>query len=331
MLSPQIVDQFTMQQSLCIPPPHNTPPKRPRDKPAITKTDTMYIRIFDETQSCSRITDVLERLYETARMFQYGRKKAVYLTTGDDYTHVVIFNYAMPNILPHIPREHVIGFSHKVHGQLLLPQMFVEYAQKYIRAYYVGDICNCKLGQPFIQGRTFPLYSQPTSHHPHITKSKIMSISSTLKLNSPGHRYRRELVNRIIASTLPIDIYGHGCIEHQNNQSDPRLCGSYPELNPDIMFDDYMFHVTVENYNSDIQYTSKLVNTLVRGTIPVYNGSYAYPEMVVRMCGNLDADFALLMDIIKDPLRFYRSVDIEGVKKNENLLVHLPQLMSIGA
>ena len=308
----------------------------------------MIVRIFSDTgcfkpiettnnenvhytqQFSTSISDIAERLY--------GRHKAIRLTNKNNYTHAVILNYAMPEI--NISAEYVIGFAH-VSMRHIPPPIFIAYAQKHIGVYYVGDNnnnTNTALNRPFMQGRTFPLYSPPKcAPFPAITR-KIMSICATLKLHTPGQIYRRKLVSYILASNLPIDIYGHGCIEYQSNAYnqgmivDTRLCGSYPENDPSIMLDTYLFHVTVENYNSESQYTDKLINALVRGTVPVYKGSAAainmYSDMMISLCGNIKADCALLSDICRDPMRFYRHVNVPQVIKNENLLMHLLTLYS---
>jgi len=294
-----------------------------------TKPEKMRVRVFIEGYTDpNRIVEMLDRLYNSTRAKKMNR---VYLTANNDFTHAILINYAMPDLT--ISRDNVIGFAHVNMRKNSPSPAFIAYAQKHVRKYFIGDIDELHNPwetsmDPFCEGRVFPMYS-PITTPLKTTKTKLMSISATLNLNTPGHKYRRKLVARIIESTLPIDVYGHGCIEYQSNE-DKRICGTYPESCPAIMYDDYMYHITMENYSSNAQYSEKLVDALVRGTIPVYNGSVIvkeiYSNMIVPLCGNIDADFALLHDIVRDPMRFYKSVDAHTVKQKENLLAHLPQL-----
>ena len=60
----------------------------------------------------------------------YGPDKKVYITNGDDYTHIIILNTAMPNIPQHISKENVIGLSFEPNVYLGLNDRFINYVQK---------------------------------------------------------------------------------------------------------------------------------------------------------------------------------------------------------
>jgi hypothetical protein len=76
----------------------------------------------------------------------YGINRKYIFTNKDDYTHVFIFNKAMPNIT-HIPKQNVVGFAHEPWPFLQLTNEFLLYAQTYIGCYYLGDKGN--LPYPF--------------------------------------------------------------------------------------------------------------------------------------------------------------------------------------
>ena len=73
-----------------------------------------------------------------------------------------------------------------------------------------------------------------------------MSILISEKLNAPGHKYRHILVQEILKTNLPINIYGRGC-ELYKNVNDIRIKGTF---NKNEMYDDYMFHICIENFST---------------------------------------------------------------------------------
>jgi hypothetical protein len=67
---------------------------------------------------------------------------SVSFTSDDDYTHVIIWNTAMPQIREGVPIENVIGFAYEPYVYLGLTNKFVEYAKQNIYKYYIGDQLN---------------------------------------------------------------------------------------------------------------------------------------------------------------------------------------------
>ena len=109
----------------------------------------MYrIRIFSNFCESDNCKDVYERLCEAELMENYGEDKEVYITNGNDFTHVIILNTAMPQIT-HIPKQNVIGFAFEPIHFLGLTEQFVRYAQQYIGKYYIGD--KYDLPEPFTE------------------------------------------------------------------------------------------------------------------------------------------------------------------------------------
>ena len=97
------------------------------------------IRIFSDdcdSSVCKRIVEMNAIISE----LDYGEDKSLFITDGEDYTYVIIWNTAMPKLRCDIPKENVIGFACEPLIYLGLTQQFITYAQKHIQKYYIGDI-----------------------------------------------------------------------------------------------------------------------------------------------------------------------------------------------
>lgn len=253
------------------------------------------IRVFSSFCDSNNCKEVYERLCQTHLLDYYG--KDLIFTSGDDYTHVVIMNIAMPTL--NVPRENVIGIAFEPPQFLNLTMEFIQYASKHIGVYFIGDT-RLDVGQ----GRIFNL---PKPFVPHFgfmwhcttseadkarttPRAKLMSLMVSDKGYAPGHKLRHELVKRILASNLPIDIYGRGCALY--NSSDSRLKGTFSEIEP---YEGYKYHIAIENFETEAYFSEKLMNPLLCGTIPIYNGCRTadayFPNSIIRIDG-YDADRA---------------------------------------
>ena len=81
----------------------------------------------------------------------FGESENIKLTESDDYTHAIIMNTAMPKLK--CPKKNVIGFAFEPIAFLGLCDKFVEYVQKNVGLYYIGE----KNGLPeeFIEHHSF--------------------------------------------------------------------------------------------------------------------------------------------------------------------------------
>ena len=168
------------------------------------------IRCFADFTTSEGIRDEYEskclNLVAPTLTSHYGIDKTYIFTTEDDYTHVFLFNKVMPDI-SHIPKQNVIGFAHEPLPFLQLTPEFIEYAQNYIGCYYLGDKEN--LPEPFAEGNGYlSCYLPPLMPLAPSATKKFMSIMISQKYQAPGHKYRHELVQEILNTDLPIDIYG---------------------------------------------------------------------------------------------------------------------------
>jgi hypothetical protein len=213
-------------------------------------------------------------------------------TNNDDYTHAVIINTAMPKLA--VSKENVIGLAFEPIEYLGLTKEFIEYAGKYIGKYFIGTKYN--LPEPFIEYFSFMWHCTPITRE-IINKTKIMSIIFSEKQNAPGHKYRYELIQKILETNLPIDIYGRGCniLKHVN---DERLKGTFSEMEPYI---DYKYHIAIENFRHQSYISEKFMNALICKCIPVYYGAYNidayFPKSCIKLSGNIIDDIKLISEI----------------------------------
>ena len=242
------------------------------------------------------------------------------ITDQDDYTHAIIINTVMPTLT--IPKRNVIGLAYEPLPFLGLSQTFIQYAVDNIHKYYIGD---CPPGLPdlFVAGNAFLTYNTPPRVLP--TKSKPLSIMVSQKRYAPGHIYRHTLVQAILASSLPIDIFGRGCADYANT-NDPRLkCGFNQDDN--ILYAGYNYHIAIENYRSRHYFSEKIINPLLCGTIPVYLGcvniEQYFPDNVILLSGDVERDMELLSDIIASPEKYHRDINIEHIENRVDLLANL--------
>jgi len=245
-------------------------------------------------------------------------------TNRDDYTHVILINKAMPNI-SHIPKENVIGLANEPLQFLNVTYDFVEYARKYIHRYYIGDKGN--LPEPFIEGYGFLLCYSPALKI-EIQKNKFMSIMISQKTNAPGHQYRHQLVQAILQTPLPIDIYGRGCMYYSTIQ-DERIKGIFDN---NELFEGYMFSICIENFQCNHYFSEKIINPLLQKVTPIYLGCYEinsyFPEMYLSLSGDISKDMILLQNIYKNPEKYIRTIDLKKVDDKVNLIANLPHLLS---
>jgi hypothetical protein len=285
----------------------------------ITKMPKYIIRIFSSFCSSTECKNKYEAIDEAFLEENYGSTKDIYITDGDDFTHVIILNTAMPK-LTNIPKKNVLGLAMEPPHFLGLQTPFIHYAQQYIGKYFIGQTFG--LPEPFIpyQGymwHTVPLKSLPAKPH-------MMSIMVSQKTQAPGHKYRHELVSKILESNLPIDIMGRGCKYYP---PDPRLKGEFYSLEPYLS---YQFHIAIENFQLGHYYSEKIIDPLFCGTTPVYLGCTSinnyFPGMVICLSGNVDKDFALLGDILANPEKYRKTIDIDAVKNTTSLVKNICKL-----
>jgi hypothetical protein len=230
-------------------------------------------------------------------------------TRGDDYTHAIILNTAMPPLS--IPKENIIGLAFEPIEFLNLTHEFIGYAKKYISFYLISD--KKTLPAPFTEHFAYMWHTTPLIELP--VKTKQVSLMISKKNHTFGHKYRHILCQTILKSDLPIDIYGNGC-KYYNMIKDPRLKGEFEGKEPYL---DYKFHIAIENFQTPHYFSEKIMDALICQTTPVYLGcqniNTYFPNSIIHLTGILDFDMKLLKNICKYPDDCIKAIDVEEIKR----------------
>ncbi len=144
-----------------------------------------------------------------------------------------------------------------------------------------------------------------------------------------GHMYRHMLVQGILREGLPVDIYGRGCAYYKIE--DDRLKGEFEELEP---YTDYDFHICIENIESNHYFSEKIVNPLLNGTTPIYLGCIniqQYFGKIITLTKNPVSDLELLKNILREPEKYKKNIDLERVKDTVYLYRNLDYIFKKNA
>jgi hypothetical protein len=276
------------------------------------------IKIFCSFTTSRNCKEVYERINNVSDIEFYGKNKKIYITEDEDYTHAILINTPMPNLT--IPKENVIGLAFEPVKFLGLSSIFIEYAKKNIGKYYIGDKNN--LPEPFIEHFGYMWYSRPLKEITY--KPNLMSIILSNKRSAPGHKYRHEMVKKIIEFGLPIDIYGRG----SNNYSYDRVKGSFIDAEP---YENYYFSICIENYECNHYFSEKIINPILYNCTPIYIGCKNidnYLDNVIKMSGNIEKDILLIKDVITNPNNYYKKTYTEKHLRTVNLIENIDKLYS---
>lgn len=267
------------------------------------------IKFFSDFCDSTHCKDMFIKIYNLESSLLYNHKYI--FTDGDDYTHAIILNKATPNL--NIPKENVIGLACEPPSFLCLTRHFINYCEKHISKYYIGDVHN--LPDCFIEKYAYLWHVTPLRYIP--IKNKLMSIMVSIKQTAPGHKYRHKLTKSILKTNLPIDIYGNGCKYYTR---DNRLKGEFEEYEP---YENYKFHICIENFQENHYFSEKITNTLLCYTTPVYLGckniDNYFPNSVIKLVGNIDDDIKLLESICLNPDKYIKNINQTNIIETINI------------
>lgn len=283
------------------------------------------IRYFSDFCTSLQCKEKVDYICNSKSVDKYNAEFEI--VTDENYTHAIILNTAMPSL--RIPRENVIGFAFEPPRFLNITQTFIEYATKHINIYYIGEKGN--LPSPFKSGFAYMWHILPLQR-PIQTKTKPCSIMVSEKKTTQGHRYRHQLVESILSTNLPIDIYGRGCKFYaKNGKIDNRLRGYFEEMDS-IMYSDYMFHISIENFSHPDYLSEKILNPLLCGTTPIYWGSLNidnyFPNSSYTLTGNITKDMFAIQTILREPRKFVKKIDVACVEEKTNILKNMGKLFT---
>lgn len=288
----------------------------------------MRIKIFANFCDSAMCKAHYERVCAIKQLANYGPDKALYLTTGEDYTHAIIINTAMP-VLKNIGKEKVLGLAFEPPAFLKMTSEFIQYAEKYIGKYFIGEK-TVELPDLFKEHYAYLWHITPFPLNYVPVKTRRMSIMVSERTFSQGHKYRHFLVQSILNTNLPIDIYGRGVSYYKEKyKHDRRLKGEFTELEPYAHYD---FHICIENYTTNAYFSEKITNVLLCSSVPIYWGCKQiqgyFPGNVIMLTGSVEKDIALLRLILAAPEKYKTSVNLPFIKDRLNLLKHVDKLFS---
>ena len=263
------------------------------------------------------------------RKDEYTNQKVIFVDeSSQDYTHVLIWNTAMPVIPSHIPKKHIVGLALEPPAFLGLKQNFVEYAEKNISKYLIGEVRN--LPKPFISGCAYLIYSPPQCNVSFKNKKFIMSMIVSEKSWVHGHKYRHTLMDRLLFHKFPIDFYGRGMKSCKyKNYDGKNIKGEFKEYEP---YNDYMFHICIENFATENYYSEKVINPLLTKCVPIYKGckniNKYFPDGILPLTGELNKDLTIIHNIIVNPMAYYQPMDLKKVEKQVSLIKNVESIFS---
>jgi hypothetical protein len=246
-------------------------------------------------------------------------------TKKNDYTHALVFNKTYEKIK--VAKENVIGLSFEPLVFLNLKGNDYKIIKDTIGKYYIGWY---KSSMPInmVEGfRFIDYWKEPWSCKTQLKpKTKFMSIIFSKKKITLGHQYRHILVDAILKTNLPIDIYGGGCnLEKYKNNDDPRIKGEF-ETHSYLPYEDYMFHICIENVNIPHYLSEKIINPLLVKTIPLYWGCKNiddyFPNTYYGLTGNADKDIDIITDIHNNTSKYSNiahNIDVANIKNKINI------------
>jgi hypothetical protein len=259
-------------------------------------------------------------------------KVPVVITKGDDYTHAILFNTCQPALT--IPKKNVVGISHEPNFILfhnVNKLSFIEYAKKHIGKYVICD--KGDLPDPFVEGQQFLLHNHRSSIPPTICKTRFCSFIISNKKYMPGHKYRHELVQAILKTDLPIDIYGRGSHIYQTG-NDSRIKGAFEQTKEAchgvVPYAEYKYSICIENSISNHYFSEKIINPMMYNTVPIYIGCKQmdqYLKPTIKLSGSVTADIHLLHRLFQSK-NVPSLPDAKDVLDKVNLFHHLDQLFS---
>jgi hypothetical protein len=125
-------------------------------------------------------------------------------------------------------------------------------------------------------------------------KTKIVSIVSSNKTQTSGHKLRHSVISMTKNNNIELDVYGR-----VYNPIDYKLTA----------MKDYAFALVIENCKMDYYFTEKLIDAFTTGTVPIYWGC---PSI-----GNFfNVDGMIIVDTLED---FRREMSNLSLERYENM------------
>lgn len=291
------------------------------EMPTDRKQIPMRIRMFIGWDTPESVKKNIENEFNLLAIPGYNEKFV--LTSGEDYTHAIIINTYMPYLNPAVPKKNIIGFAWEPNPLLRIEPQFVMYCIQHVNRYLLGSKVN--LPRPFEEKYAYLNHTPMQEKIP--IKTNRCSIIFSNKRFMEGHNYRRAIVEAILKTDLPIDIWGRGC--NTLNISDSRIKGDFLQ-NSIFPYETYQFHICIENTQIDHYFSEKIVNALLSECTPIYLGSPKiesyFPEQVILLTGIVKKDMDIIRACIENPEMYKKQINREVVNKITNPFYNLDKL-----
>lgn len=290
------------------------------------------IKIFANWTDCNRIlNENILKFYDWENDSKYGVEYI--FTKDDDFTHVILMNFCMPKLS--INKENIIGLAQEPGIYLHLNSDHINYYTK-IKKYFIGStkyISSPKL--PFIEKMSYqlPLISYKIVNY-YIKnfpkKNKLMNYVYSNKNPTPNknskflYPYRHELGHTILKNNLPIDIYGGSTTKLKNifpKKDNIKYGFKWEDVHK--IYENYKFSIVIENNREPEYISEKIFIPLLCGCIPIYLGctniNNYFKDYVIHLNGNIKNDLNILKDILNNPEKYYKKINIEEIKEKIHL------------
>lgn len=298
----------------------------------------MRIKIFSSFCTCDHAKKSSERLLSPYLNIQYGpnfnvgstNTSHIYIVgdNDEDYSHVIIWNTAMPDIPKRIPKRNIIGLALEPRPYLGITPTFIEYAMTNIHAYYIGDCGG--LPPPFVEGNAYLPYMTPPVTIPY--KGSTISMVLSHKRDLQGHQYRHKLASYILHHNLPIDIFGNGTAKRKYQTfNSERIKGPFD--NQRDPYEEYLFTIAIENVSSNHYFSEKIINPMLDGCVPIYLGcrniEKYFPDKTVLLKGDIVYDMNVLINVLQNPFKYSKNINPLEIQKKACFLNNLDSLFQL--
>jgi hypothetical protein len=255
------------------------------------------------------------------------------IVEDESYDFAILMNLARPPL--RIPKNRVIGLAWEP-ANFRNYRSMGEYVKRHVGAYIIGNpsVYGNHLGPAFFEHHSFmydarplsnemvegtPFHTLASSYNNPPERKHTMCMIATRKAMLPGHKKRHDLIKKILASDLDIDIWGRtiGALF----KDDKRIKGGFG-LHPQV-YPNYMFDISIENCREGSYISEKLFNPLSHKTCPIYWGSSKVRnycnDFFYDLPDNNDEVMDLLKKIHKDPQSYY-SKKLPTIEKSSSFM-----------
>lgn len=213
------------------------------------------------------------------------------LTYGDDYTHLIIFNKYEPSLIK-VPKENVFGFIHEPYWSGFYDKNLPNYCNKvfYWQPEFFSTFNNIIKSTFSCLHHLFPKPIE--THELEYVKDNTKNIINTtfiknkkisIIVSNISHYKRYSFIKDLLKSDIDFDMYGSGW-----ELDDKRYKGRI--LNKIDALKDYKYSICLENSNINGYISEKFVDSILCGTIPIYNGAPDVLDYYPNSCEYLDLD-----------------------------------------